>query len=122
MDDFNTKNAGDVVMSELHGSAVADVDGDGVPDFIVGKRQFSHRDDFLDPDVYGPPYLFWYKTVRDAKAPGGALLEPQLIHNDSGAGDNLLPVDLNGDGILDIVTATKRGLYIFWGQTPPGKK
>jgi hypothetical protein len=22
---------------------------------------------------------------------------------------------LNGDGIMDIVTATKRGLYIFWG-------
>ncbi|MCU1322248.1 MAG: repeat protein [Acidobacteriaceae bacterium] len=116
MDDYNTENAGGVIFSELHGSAVADVDGDGIPDFIVGKRQFSHRDDFLDPDVYGPPYLYWYKTVRDPKAPGGARLEPELIHNDSGAGDNLLPLDLNGDGVMDIVAATKRGLYIFWGQ------
>jgi len=116
MDDYNTENAGGVIFSELHGSAVGDVDGDGIPDFIVGKRQFSHRDDFLDPDVYGPPYLYWYKTVRDPKAPGGARLEPELIHNDSGAGDNLLPLDLNGDGVMDIVAATKRGLYIFWGQ------
>lgn len=116
MDNYNTKNAGEVIFSELHGSAVADVDGDGIMDFIVGKRQFSHKDDFLDPDVYGPPYLYWYRTVRDKQAPGGARLEPELIHNNSGAGDNLLPVDLNGDGMMDIVAATKRGLFIFWGQ------
>jgi hypothetical protein len=116
MDDYNTENAGGVTFSELHGSAIADVDGDGIPDFIVGKRQWSHNDDFLDPDVYGPPYLYWYKTVRDPKAPGGAKLVPELIHNSSGAGSDVLATDLNGDGIIDIVTATKRGLYIFWGQ------
>ena len=69
---------------------IADVDGDGIPDFIAGKRQFSHKDDLLDPDAYSPPYLYWYKTVRDPKAPGGARLVPELIHNDTGAGDNLL--------------------------------
>ena len=115
MDDYNTQNAGGVTFSELHGSGVADVDGDGIPDFIVGKRQFSHLDDLLDPDPYGPPFLYWYKTVRDPNAPGGARLVPHLIHNSSGAGSDVLPIDLNGDGIMDIVSATKRGLYIFWG-------
>jgi Domain of Unknown Function (DUF1080)/FG-GAP-like repeat len=115
MDNYNTANAGGVTFSELHGSAVADVDGDGIPDFVVGKRQWSHNDDFMDPDVYGPPVLYWYKTVRDPKAPGGARLEPELIHNSSGAGSDVLATDLNGDGRIDIVTATKRGLYIFWG-------
>ena len=38
MDDFGTKNAGDVTFSQPHGSTYADVDGDGVEDFIVGKR------------------------------------------------------------------------------------
>jgi hypothetical protein len=28
---------------------------------------------------------------------------------------------LNGDGIVDIVAATKRGLYIFWGQPASSK-
>jgi hypothetical protein len=76
----------------------------------------GHNDDYLDPDVYGPPVLYWYKTVRDPKEPGGAKLVPNLIHNSSGAGSDVLAMDLNGDGIMDIVTATKRGLYIFWGK------
>jgi hypothetical protein len=59
--------------------------------------------------------------VRDPKAPGGARLVPELIDNDSGAGDSLLAVDLNGDGAIDIVAATKRGLYIFWGQPDSGR-
>jgi hypothetical protein len=121
MDDFNTKNAGDVTFSELHGSAVADVDGDGIPDFVVGKRVWSHNDDLLDPDVYGAADLYWYKTVRDHNAPGGAKLVPELIHNSSGAGSDVLTMDLNGDGTIDIVSATKRGLYIFWGQPAAAK-
>jgi hypothetical protein len=122
MDNYNTENAGGVTFAEIHGTAIADVDGDGIPDFIAGKRQFSHKDDLLDPDAYSPPYLYWYKTVRDPKAPGGARLVPELIDNDSGAGDNLLAVDLNGDGAMDIVAATKRGLYIYWGKPAKASK
>ena len=38
MGDFSTKNAGGVTFSQLHGSAIADIDGDGMQDFITGKR------------------------------------------------------------------------------------
>ena len=120
MDNYNTKNAGGVAFSELHGTAIADVDGDGIPDFIVGKRFWSHLDDYFDADPYGPAVLYWYKTVRNPKAPGGAELVPHLIHNRSGAGSDVLAVDLNGDGRMDIVTSTRSGTYIFWGQ-PAGK-
>jgi hypothetical protein len=115
MDNHNTNNAGGVAFSELHGSAVADVDGDGIPDFIVGKRVWSHNDDNFDPDVYGPAVLYWYRTVRDSKAPGGARFIPELIDNTSGAGSDVLAYDINGDGAIDIVSATKRGAYIYWG-------
>jgi hypothetical protein len=116
MDDFSTKNAGGVTFSELHGSTVADVDGDGIPDFIVGKRYFSHLDTNIDPDPRDSPVLYWYKTVRDPKAPGGARLVPHLIDNHSGVGSDVLAVDLNKDGAMDIVTATRFGSFIYWGE------
>jgi hypothetical protein len=119
-DDFWTRNAGGVTISEMHGSAFADVDGDGIPDFIVGKRYWSHLDDYTDPDAYGPPVLYWYRTVRNPKAPGGAEFAPDLIHNRSGAGNAVLAVDLNGDGAVDIVTSADRGTFIFWGK-PSGR-
>jgi len=109
-------SAGGVYFTEPHGSTVADVDGDGIPDFIIGKRLWSHLDDYYDPDPFGPAVLYWYKTVRDPKAPGGARLVPELIHNRSGVGSDVLACDLNGDGAIDIVTSTRSGTYIFWGS------
>ncbi|QHN05510.1 DUF1080 domain-containing protein [Granulicella sp. WH15] len=116
------ESAGGVVFTEPHGSTVADVDDDGIPDFVVGKRYWSHLDDFYDPDPYGPAVLYWYRTVRDSKAPGGARLVPELINNHSGVGSDVLAVDLNGDGAMDIVTSTRSGTYIFWGKSTLRKK
>ncbi len=116
MDDFTTKNAGGVTFSELHGADFADIDGDGITDFIVGKRFFSHLDTHLDPDPFDAPVLYWYRTVRDPKAPGGARFVPELIHNRSGVGSDVMATDVNKDGIVDVVTATDRGLFAFWGK------
>lgn len=117
-DDYGTakENAGGVAFSEPHAASFVDMDGDGVPDFVVGKRYWSHNADYLDPDPFGPPVLYWYKTVRDPKAPGGARFTPELVDNNSGVGSTVLPFDLNKDGAMDIVTGTKLGTFIFWGK------
>jgi hypothetical protein len=118
MDDFATEkeNAGGVTFSQPHGSAYADVDGDGVTDFIVGKRYWSHQDTQIDPFAYGDPVLYVYRTVRDKRAPGGAKFVPDLVHNRSGVGSHLWAGDLNKDGKVDLVTPTKFGTFVFWGQ------
>lgn len=116
-DDFAAKNAGDVAISEIHGTAVADIDGDGIPDFVAGKRYWSHLDNHFDPDPYGAPVVYVYKTVRNPKAPGGAEFVPELVHNRSGAGSDILVTDLDKDGAIDIITSTDRGTFIFWNKS-----
>jgi hypothetical protein len=115
-DDYSAQIPGNAVFSEAHASTFADVDGDGIPDFIVGKRVYSHLESYTDPDPYGPAVLYWFRTVRNPKAPGGAEFRPELIHNRSGVGSTVLAVDLNKDGAMDIVTSTSRGTFIFWGK------
>jgi len=122
MADFSTKNAGGVMFSQLHGATYADVDGDGLQDFITGKRFWSHLDTFIDPDPHGPPVLYVYRTVRNPKAPGGAEFVPELIHNRSGVGSHLSVVDLDKDGNAEIITSTKRGTYIFWNNWKAAKR
>ena len=121
MGDLSDKNAGGVTFTEPHGATSGDMDGDGVPDFVVGKRYWSHEDSYTDPDPFGPPVLYSYKTVRNKTAPGGAEFVPELINNRSGAGSQLLATDLNKDGAVDIVTSNNRGTFIFWGTAKKKK-
>ncbi len=116
IDDYSTKNAGNVTLSEMHASLAADIDGDGVTDYVTGKRYFSHLESYTDPDPYGTPALYWFRTVRNRKAPGGAEFVPELIHNRSGVGSQFSAADLNKDGAMDIVTSSVRGTFIFWGR------
>jgi hypothetical protein len=119
MNDFTSQNAGGVTFSELHALTIGDIDGDGIPDIVTGKRHWAHLDSYTDADAHGAPVIYWYRTSRNPKAPGGAEFVPELINNRSGVGSMVQLADLNKDGALDVMTATSRGGHIFW-NTPRG--
>jgi hypothetical protein len=112
MDNFLTKNAGDVTFSEPHAAACGDIDGDGLPDLVTGKRYMSHFG-YTDPDPWGEPVIYAYRLVRNKSAPGGAEFVPELVHNRSGVGSHMVIADMNKDGMNDIVVSVNIGTYVF---------
>jgi hypothetical protein len=116
MDNFLTANAGNVLVTGLHALAVGDIDGDGIPDIVTGRRVQAHMSNYNEPDSQGPSVLYVYRTVRDPAAPGGARFEPELIDNESGVGSHLVIADLNGDGRNDVVTTSALGAFVFFNR------
>ena len=98
-----------VAFSQLHAIALADMDHDGVPDIITGKRFWAHAEH--DPGSLEPAVLYWFQTVRE---PGGkARFIPHRIDSNSGVGTQVEAGDLNGDGWADIVVGNKKGTFVF---------
>lgn len=119
--DNSTINAGNVVFSEAHAARFADMNGDKIPDFIVGKRYWSHLENYNGPDPYGPAVIYIYRTVRNSKAPGGAEFVPELVHNRSGVGSAFEVMDVNKDGSPDIAVATAYGTHVFVSKPLAGR-
>lgn len=104
-----------VAFTELHAIAFVDMDGDGVPDIVTGKRWFSHGIDYAENDFDYPAVLYWFKLVR--KAGGQVEFVPHLINNYVGLGCQIAAVDVNGDGMPDVLTASRKGVFAFLNQT-----
>jgi hypothetical protein len=122
MDNFTSKNAGNVTFTQPHALTAADIDGDGIKDIVTGKRHWSHLESYADPDPMGPAVVYVYRTVRRAAAPGGAEFVPELVHNRSGVGSMVQTADINKDGAPDILVGTNRGGYIFLNRAPAGRR
>lgn len=97
------------VFSQSHSSSLTDINDDGQPDLIVGKRFFAHNDTDNDPGAHDPAVLYWFE-YDPTKPP---FFKPHEIDNNSGSGLNIVAEDLTGDGTVDIAIANKKGVYVF---------
>jgi FG-GAP-like repeat/FG-GAP repeat len=94
-------------FSQSHGMAMADLNGDGNPDLITGKRYFAHNG--KDPGAFEPAVLYWFE-FKPGKIP---VWIPHLIDDNSGVGLQVVVKDMNNDGIPDIIVCNKKGLFYF---------
>jgi hypothetical protein len=97
-------------FSQSHAMAMADMNGDGHPDLITGKRHFAHNE--KDPGAFEPSVLYWFE-FRPGSNPQWI---PHLIDDQSGVGLQVVIADLNKDGKPDIVISNKNGVFYFEQQ------
>jgi hypothetical protein len=109
-----SKNQYGVQFSQPHALALIDIDGDGLQDFVTGKRFWAHGKDGPDPDSNGPALLYWFKLTRPAK--GQAEFLPQLIDEDSGVGTQVTAGYITNTKYPDVVVGNKKGVFVFEHQ------
>ncbi len=99
----------DKSFSQTHAIRLADINRDGITDFVTGKRYFAHCG--RDPGEFEPALLVWFEIQRPEK--GKAAFVRHVIDDDSGIGTQFEVVDMNGDGQMDVATANKKGVHLF---------
>jgi len=112
MDDEPEDSPHGVRFGEIHALDLADVDGDGLPDIIAGKRWWSHSDQG-DPEPGSRAVVYWFQLVR---SPKGVDFVPHLADDQSGVGVQLVTGDVDGDGLRDVVIGNKRGAFVLIQQ------
>ena len=77
----------------------------------TGKRWFSHGMEYPENDRDDPAVMAWFKLVR--RSGGQVEFVPHIINDYVGLGTQIAVVDMNGDKRPDVLTAARKGAYIF---------
>lgn len=95
-------------FSQTHGLALQDMNGDGAPDLVTGKRFWAHNDTNNDPGGH-VAVLYWFE-FKPGKEPAWIAHE---LDNNSGVGLHVVIQDMNKDKKPDIVIGNKKGVFYF---------
>ena len=125
----------DESFSQSHAVLLADIDDDGTPELITGKRYRGHSGE--DPGSYDPVVVYAYKLPTkaqlDAAKSGGEgtsgametmrVADPAAdplfvryglsVNGTASAGTQFIAADLDHDGDLDIASAGKLGVHVL---------
>lgn len=98
----------DKSFSQTHATALVDINGDGLPDLVTGKRWWAHASG--DPGGDEAAVFFWFELKRDNGKP---VWIPHQFDHDSGVGTQFEVADVNGDKLPDIIASSKKGVHYF---------
>jgi len=98
----------DKSFSQTHAILLADINNDGLMDFVTGKRYYAHCGH--DPGAEEPVLLCWYELQRTKD---GVAYRKHVIDTNSGVGTQFELCDFDADGLTDIVTSNKKGVHVF---------
>ena len=113
MYDHSRKEKLGVAFSQPHAQTLADIDGDGLQDIVTGKRMWAHGPTG-DVEPNAAPVVYWFELQRTG---GKAGYVPHLVDNSSGVGVQVHATDVNSDGRIDIMTASKLGSFVFLNES-----
>jgi len=97
-----------VVFSEPHSVALVDMDGDGLKDIVTGKTYYSHHK--KSPMWDAGAVVYWFRLTRTAK---GVDWVPFKADGEAGIGRQVSIVDVNRDGLPDIVVGGMKGAHVL---------
>jgi hypothetical protein len=98
--------------SQYHTMEWIDLDNDGKPELITGKRYRAHDDN--DPGAHDPVGLYYFRWN------GESFVKQVISYGKPGEGKGtglyFQVADLNNDGWKDVAVAGKDGLFVFYNR------
>lgn len=98
----------DESFSQSHALKLVDLDGDGQPELVTGKRYRGHSGH--DPGSYDPVVIYAYTIDRKT---GTFTRSAISVNGTASAGTQFIAEDLDHDGDIDLASAGKLGVHFL---------